>query len=125
MINIEHGVSEKIDNLIDSLHNMPLQEMTDIILTSIDTNFEVGGRPKWQAKKNGEPSFLQKTGALRENMQPMIVGSTIIIDNPLEYANFIQEGTSRMPSRIFMNIQDIDVDKIENLIKQHVGESVK
>ena len=53
--------------------------------TSVDKNFEAGGRPTWQALKAGGPSMLRKSGALRnsismssgENFAEVEVGSGI------------------------------------------------
>lgn len=50
----------------------PLMERIkdEVLLRSILGNFMAGGRPNsWQPKRNGWPSFLYKTGALRNSIQ--------------------------------------------------------
>lgn len=110
---------KKLQEEIDRLPPEVYTSIADLALKSVQTNFELGGRPStWERKKNGEPSFLQKTGALKESINTTVQGNTIEIGSPLDYAVFNQEGTGHIPSRPFILLQKEDEEEIENIVRK-------
>lgn len=103
----------------------PLETSVElVILPSIRTNFEVGGRPKWRPLS--EPyrthrlpgPILVQTGALFAAATAM-ANWTVTRDSAemtgvdsAAYAGYHQSGTREMPARPFALLQDEDVENI-------------
>lgn len=84
-----------------------LAESGAYMLKSIDTNFRVGGRPKWPAlskatitnrmfskkqKSKGAAAILQDTGRLKNSMVYKVEGDSVKIGTNVEYAAVHQFG---------------------------------
>lgn len=100
-----------------------------VIIPSIATNFEVGGRPKWKAlsypyvvHRRPAPILIQ-TGALFEATQAIQnwdVGPNSITMNGIssvKYANYHQTGTRKMPARPYVMYQPEDVSSITQIFE--------
>lgn len=100
-----------------------------VIMPSIATNFQVGGRPKWQALsypysvyRRPAPILIQ-TGSMfqaTQSMQNWDVGPNSITMNGMsgvKYANFHQTGTRKMPARPYVMYQPEDVEGITQIFE--------
>lgn len=100
-----------------------------VIIPSIATNFEVGGRPKWKALsypysvyRRPAPILIQ-TGALfqsTQSMQNWDVGPNSVSMNGISnvnYANYHQTGTRKMPARPYVMFQPEDVASIAQIFE--------
>ena len=54
----------KSDSIVPVDSEQMMAAVKDVLVSAIETNFRVGGRPTWAAKRDGSPSYLRKTGAL-------------------------------------------------------------
>jgi phage gpG-like protein len=100
-----------------------------VIMPSIATNFQTGGRPKWKPlseswrlKRTPGPILVQ-TGAMFEATQSITnwdvdhnsITMTGVASAP--YAGYHQAGTRRMPARPFVMYQPEDVENIVQIFE--------
>lgn len=103
----------------------PLQAALEIvIIPSIRTNFDVGGRPKWRPLSEPYRTYrlpgpiLVQSGALRTAATS--IGNWTVTPNAVEltgidsvkYASYHQSGTRKMPARPYVMYQPEDADAI-------------
>ena len=98
-------LSRPAEFLADDLHD----ELTDII-TDV---FETDGHGEWPPRKDNLPHpLLRKTGRMFESIiktqHPehiwLVGGDTIILGTEVEYAEYHEGGTDRIPARPFFSI---------------------
>lgn len=114
---------------------------------SVDENFAAGGRydragaftggsKKWEARKNGSPSFLQDSGVLRGSILPEHTTDDATVATNMEYAaanNFgmilgvrsslmtrRRKKAGGTPARPFMVVQAEDVEEAKRLGRAHI-----
>lgn len=79
--------------------------------------------PRYFAKKSvefpGRP-ILVRTGALQKSFQLMTTGQYLTFKNTAAYAGYLQEGTSRMPARPFLVVDQQRADKISEVFVKHL-----
>jgi len=100
-----------------------------VIIPSIRTNFNVGGRPKW--RKLSEPyatyrlpkPILVQTGNLKAAATSManwsITRDSAVMTgvDSVRYAGYHQTGTWKMPARPFAELQPEDVEHIVQIFE--------
>ena len=64
--------------------------------------------------------ILERTGALRSGFKAMSSTNFLKIYNPVSYAKFHQTGTSRMPPRIIMELDNKQVGEVAKLIAEEL-----
>lgn len=100
-----------------------------VIMPSIATNFQVGGRPKWD-KLSYPYSIIRRPGPIliqtghmfqaTQGTENWDVGPNSITMNGIsgvKYANFHQTGTRRMPARPYVMYQPEDVEGITQIFE--------
>jgi phage gpG-like protein len=125
MINVNVDAADVLSgmqNILDNGQNLPMDEIAQILLESVQRNFEEEGRPsKWDARKDpgdGHP-LLNDTGNLIDSLEANVVGDIAYVTAGASYAGYLNEGTSRMVARPFLLVQDEDMDAIEELLAKH------
>lgn len=124
------AVVNSIDIMIREFSDLrkPLEEsLNRIILPSIKQNFDVGGRPAWkpladytvEIRGSSQPILirsgdLQSAASSRANFN-VTEDEIYVTDNMPSYAKYHQNGTSKMPARVFMGYQDEDIAAIEQI----------
>lgn len=118
---------------------VPLQRsVKQVMIPSIQTNFDVGGRPGWQedtaewmAMKQGD-RILVNTGTL-EGVATQVgvwkidgqAGEASMGDFPLDYGNYNQfgwHGAGQGPARPWAVMQDEDASAIEDVFATYINE---
>jgi phage gpG-like protein len=83
---------------------------------------------EWKATHYPGRGVLEASGKMRYAFQLMTTSTYALIQNPTEYAKFHMTGTSHMPARVFMKIDEQRaeevVKKIKEGIQQRIGESL-
>lgn len=110
----------------------PLTAAKDLVLASVQRNFDTGGRPTpWAPLKrprrrgrNPSPIPLTDTGQLRRSITGMVQGNSAIISTELAYAAIHQFGAGRVPARPFLVLQPEDTAMILGLFESHVTRGV-
>lgn len=148
-------MSEQIVNIIlDVCRNLTpvLGEISETIRFSIDENFEKegrydgkqsginllsGGSTKWknlapstvkQRKKKGyyPINILRQTGILASSITVQPSGSNAVtMGTNIEYAKYINFGTSKMPARPFLVLQEEDIADIKDIIQEHITKQLQ
>ena len=85
-----------------------------VIDPAIERQFETEGDGRWQPRKDDLPHpLLQKTGKLRRSYTGDGEGHIeerrrdgLLFGSDVEYADFIEDGTSRMPARPVLDFID-------------------
>jgi phage gpG-like protein len=111
--------------------------VTNVMLPSILTNFEVGGRPAWPDLAEGTwaqkktDQILVESGDLRDVMTSIDVwqfdGNTAQISDIPEdvyYGAYIDQGTRFMPARPFLMVQGEDIDQMAEEFDKWMGRSL-
>lgn len=128
---------QNLDNLIDfttlrgfTWQKSVLEDLSDIIKTSIEQNLEEGkdymGRnvaPLAPAtiKRKGHSRVFEDTGVLKSSVMKRITGDNfdVYIDSRRnEIANYLQLGTRRMPARPFFGISDDTLKQIDDYLTE-------
>lgn len=130
-------VREKLAKLEASLNPTEiLDEAEALLLNRIRTRFlaetDHDGN-KWPeskaAKKRraaGGPGTLFATGTLFHSLQAYIKGlDERAIGTDVPYAPFLQEGTGKMPSRVFLGFGEEDMTLVERLVLLRIEEAVE
>jgi phage gpG-like protein len=130
MINLSVDASDAqalIDDLINKGEDLgpALVDIGELLVDSVHDNFHAQGRPEpWAERVNpeGDWPILMRTGNLYNSIHADIGDDTVTVGSDVDYADFLNEGTSKMVSRPFFLIQEPeDLDKIENILIQHFG----
>lgn len=127
------GIENKIAGIRDKLtarDNALYQDLSILMLDSIQQNFASEGRPRWESRKYDYPHpILDKTGTMRDiaemstnpsNWQHSSAEHHLDI-NSTDYANYHQHGTSRLPVRKFVQLTAGEEDAAAQLLT-HVFE---
>ena len=117
-----NSVLNGIDSIMDDGRNLPLSEIAELLLASVQRNFDEEGRPdRWEPRvePTGSWPLLNKTGNLISSLGTDINGDTVSVTNSAPYAGYLNEGTGKMVERPFMMIQEEDMDAIEELLARH------
>ena len=103
------------------------EEISGNLEVSIKTNFSAGGRPStWQAKKNGEPSHLFKTGRLFQSITHSFTEFSaeagVNSGDKLPYTFAQQFGYSprNLVARPFVLFQDEDKEMAVNVLRTDI-----
>lgn len=106
----------------------PMEESVDDLAKEIEMNFEVQGRPPWEALaestvaiRGNEGPILDDSGELRGAVTQrdawiINVGrgeADAFLSDPTQYGGFHIEGTSTMPARDWSFTPDEVVDRVE------------
>jgi phage gpG-like protein len=111
-------LEEHADNLAEPMH-----EIGQLMLESIDRDFEYEGRPTpWapRVEPTGTWPILQKTGNLRNSFYPIITETGVEIVSDAHYAEYLDQGTDRMVARPFFLVQDDDESKIVDILLDYI-----
>lgn len=103
-----------------------LHHIADLMVASVDRNFESEGRPRWapvrpatrrRKAKAGKSKILMWSGALARSIVAQVRGSSVILGSNLPYARIHQQGglISRKPGVIRARLR---TDARGNLISQ-------
>ncbi len=117
------------------------RSIQEVMAPSFKANFDEGGRPSWEPLSEttllmkalaGQPSdILVATGQLKKTVQQLNLwkidgpGGEAYIDTlpeKISYGKFHMEGTRRMPARPFMDFQEEDLDKIQEIFADWIVE---
>lgn len=108
----------------------PLKKGGVMMLRSIDQNFKQAGRPvwkplsrqrlAWKLRHGYSPLPLTMHGDLRRSVTYRVNRNRLFIGTSVPYAKYHQFGTRRIPKRTFLLFQDVDVDRINRLILEHI-----
>jgi len=117
-----------------------MKNIGEIALTSVQENFELGGRPKWPAlaaatiKRKGHDKPLIQVGTLKNISRKVTPNSVIVGVQPAakDYAAIHQFGGKagrgrkvNIPARPYMILQQEDLTEIEELVNRHVEVAAK
>ena len=121
-INIEDHITPGLVDLADHFEHLPMEEIAGVMVASVHENFEAEGRPDpWEPRKDDNPwPILNKTGALKNSIESMVSGNEITVYAGF-YGQFHDEGTTWLPARPFLLLQDEDMAEIEEILDQHLG----
>lgn len=127
---------EKMVETLESLGSIPSQaapEAAKKIESLIQAQFDAGTDPygrRWAAKKDGSPSYLEKSGDLRKGVrvQPTSgAGIAVTVDMP--YGEYHQTGTRYMPARKILpdegDLPEEWHDAIEEALDETIDKKVK
>ena len=115
-----------------------LPDIEQVIRTSIEENFRVGGRygndnpwgggsQRWAPVDHEDPGkrILVDTADMLNSLdvRAEIFDGVVLFSVSVRpfYGRFHQDGTSRMPARPFMVIQDEDIETITEVLAAHLG----
>lgn len=109
---------EDLHNRIERLDLNPAERIAEeAIKDNIDNADSLYEPRAYDPYDDGHP-LLRKTGAMREGVHGQVSvsaeGFSVDITDDMDYANYIHEGTSRIPARPFMDIPEDILDRIES-----------
>lgn len=110
--------------ILDSIHDqgqeLPMDAIGQLLVESVHQNFDQEGRPTaWEPRQDDNPwPILRKTGDLYHSIHYSIVGDTVYVDEGVGYGTYHDQGTSRLPARPFLLVQDEDEQAIMDIIAQ-------
>lgn len=120
------GIKDKLSARDNALY----QDLSTLMRASIEDNFSAEGRPAWEARKyQYSHPILDKTGTMRDiaemstnptNWQHSSREHHLEIRST-DYANYHQQGTSRLPVRKFVQLTAGEEDAAQKLF-DHVFE---
>lgn len=123
-------IENKLQGIKDKLaarDNALYQDLSILMRSSIEENFSAEGRPAWEARKYDYPHpILDKTGMMRDmaeastnpaNWQHSSAEHRLEIRST-DYANYHQQGTSKMPQRKFVQLTAGEEDAAQKLFEQ-------
>ena len=123
-------IENKLQGIKDKLaarDNALYQDLSILMRSSIEENFSAGGRPAWEARKYDYPHpILDKTGTMRDiaeastnpsNWQHSSAEHRLEIRST-DYANYHQQGTSKLPQRKFVQLTAGEEDAAQKLFEQ-------
>ncbi len=110
----------------------PLKKGGVMMLRSTDKNFKQGGRPSWQPLsrrrlvwklRNGYSHLpLTMTGDLRRSITSRVTRNRLFVGTSIPYAKYHQFGTRHIPKRTFLLFQDVDIERLNQLLVEHIVE---
>lgn len=134
-------VFSRMSRLMNRLDNpeLPLKDAGEYLRESVDTNFEVSGRPRrWRAlaastlrarrrRGNSSDKILVDTGAMREGIETVMHGDSVEVGSNAVQARRLHwgypggagRGHSKTPARPFVLIQSWDVDAAGEIFSRH------
>lgn len=84
-----------------------------------------GTRKIRERKGNALQGLLWDTGDLLNSIQSRISPGTVAVGSPLEYAQYLQEGTVHMPAREFLGFSAEDIAGIDDIIDTYLRRSMQ
>lgn len=103
-----------------------MREAAEMMLGSVQENFNVGGRPAgWVAKKNGQRSFLRDTGRLFSSIRARWDKESFAVYTTRAEVPYIfthQFGWGRVPERPYMVFQKEDTELIQSMFADAIVE---
>jgi phage gpG-like protein len=135
-------VAAQFANLAQEIHDLedPLERaVREVMMPSIQANFDAEGRPPWAPLAEGTQEIrgdagpiLQRSGALMSTAASFGIweidsaaGEAFIAGIDPFYGGFHMSGTSVMPSREFIMIQPEDAERIAEIFGEHVDDAIK
>ena len=113
----------------------PLAEAATELQKSFQMNFDARGQlfGGWAPRKKDQPwPLLEKTGNLRksfftrfEGPNTAVLGNKAKNKNGVEYAPFHQFGTSKMPARLLMKVNEAQKVIVQKIFQAHIIKSTK
>jgi phage gpG-like protein len=122
---ISENVTESLREIASRADDLPMQDISDILLQSVRENFLAQGRPDpWTPRvdnpyDDGHP-LLMDTMALYNSLYADVTADEVEINSGEDYGEYLDQGTSKMVARPFFIIQEEDADRIEDLLAQHL-----
>lgn len=119
--------SEDLDALRQRAQDMNMEEAKELALESIRQNIDEGGRPdpfepRVHSKYDDGHPLLRKTDAMYRGIRASVGHNQVEITDDVDYAEYIDQGTSRMVARPFMDVIDEDLDRIEEILARNLFE---
>jgi phage gpG-like protein len=94
-----------------------LEEIGQLLVDSVHGTIDTEGHGDWEAPAwDYGHALLQDTGALYNSIYYEIQGESVNVDVGVSYGRYQNEGTSRIPARPFLVMQDEDQMAIEEII---------
>lgn len=89
-----------------------------LLVDSVHKNFQAEGRPDpWMPRVDNLPHpILRKTGNLYNSIAYDVNGLEVAVYAEADYGQYHDEGTSRLPRRPFLLMQNEDEDEIMDLV---------
>lgn len=128
---------------------VPLERsLNQVVIPAIQKNFDAEGRPKW-APLSAETLLTRKTDKKTVGRQVKILDRTgflkrvatqknlwdvkddqlllrsVYFSQRVKYSSFHQTGTRNMPQRVFMSLAGDDVEKVEEVFDEWLGERIR
>ena len=106
---IRKGLQERLQAMAD-LSDFYNKHAAPILRRDIEDIFQRGGSPKWTPRKPQNPPvthpLLRRTGRLYNSLSKpggenimRVTKSEVVFGTSVPYANYLEEGTKRMPAR--------------------------
>ncbi len=125
---------EKIKRILKRLDTVPWNEVGDILLVSIDKNFQVGGRykeqnsfeggsRKWEPRKRpARHRILDKSGNMRRRVRKIATrnGLRIVSSQPYSPTQQLGSRSKNIAARPFIVMQAEDKVRASEIIKRHL-----
>jgi phage gpG-like protein len=135
-------VGAQFAELAREIHDLddPLEKVVrDVMMPSIQANFDAGGRPAWeplsettQEIRGDSGPILQRSGDLMGSATSFdlwtidsAAGEVFVGGIDPFYGGFHQSGTAAMPMREFILIQPEDAEAIAQIFGEHVDDAIK
>ena len=132
MTNIDKAL-EKINMIEKRSRTLPWSQAGNILLKSIDDNFQLGGRykqegsfeggsRKWVKTKKRKNKILVKDGDLKNRIKKIVAVDGVEIKSSLAYSAAQQYGYKKrnLPARPFIVHQKKDIKTIGTVFKNHM-----
>ena len=111
-----------------------LRDAGDLIVGSIQKNFDVGGRPSWRPlsanTRTRQGSILNRSGRLRGSFEPHVKGKTVSADSdevygPRQHFGYDPGGKTgpgqvHTPARPFAELQNEDIPRIGQTVGGYI-----
>ncbi|MCA9667374.1 MAG: phage virion morphogenesis protein [Myxococcales bacterium] len=98
------------------------QQVSRLVLQSIQRNFAEGGRPsRWAPRKDNLPHpLLIKSGRMLASLRARSGSNFAEVSERAPYAIYHHTGTGRMPARKSVLLQPEDEREIVEVLEQHI-----
>lgn len=128
------GMLNRLKRMDQKLDSLPWNNAAQIVLNSVQENFEVGGKyskvnspeggsKRWVPRKDNEShKILKKSGKLQAANKMEVHKDGFAIGNKLEYQAVHNFGypTKNIPARPFLVYQEEDMKKIKKSLVNHI-----
>ena len=138
MLNIKidaSGLYNKLDTIRKRSDALPWGTCADVVLQSVRSNFDIGGRysspgspwggtNRWQARKdNLSHKILKKSGVLQAGNYKDVFNDGFAIGNRVEYQAVHNFGYPRrnITARPFLVVQENDMHQMNKIIRRHIA----